>query len=273
MKRFTILLSVLFVALYSLAQDDTFDLNEVVAEFNGKLFYFYGTKVDMEPNVETFTPSFPQEATLIRHSYRKEIWNEESMDYDMVTAYIDYNLSGAWVFPAYFIADNYCSLPFNQFWLTHINGDVFNNCPNLTSITLPSSIDYLDAYTFSDAPNLTEIHCQWDEPKSVSKIFGNNESQYETCTLYVPSGKVDVYKNTEGWNKFQVIKVDPAECMKGDVDASSIVDVDDVNAMINLILSYDQYKDKYPGEADLDGSGIVDVDDVNALINIILNKD
>ena len=46
--------------------------------------------------------------------------------------------------------------------------------------------------------------------------------------------------------------------------------VDDVNAMINLILNYDQYKDQYPGSADLDGNGMVDVDDVNALINIIL---
>ena len=56
----------------------------------------------------------------------------------------------------------------------------------------------------------------------------------------------------------------------GDVDGSGMVDVDDVNAMINLILLYDQYKDKYPGSADLDGNGMVDVDDVNALINIIL---
>ncbi len=56
----------------------------------------------------------------------------------------------------------------------------------------------------------------------------------------------------------------------GDVDGSAMVDVDDVNAMINLILNYDQYKDQYPGSADLDGNGLVDVDDVNALINIIL---
>lgn len=58
--------------------------------------------------------------------------------------------------------------------------------------------------------------------------------------------------------------------VKGDVDGSGIVDVDDVNAIINLILYYDNYKDKYPGVADVDGSGIIDVDDVNAVINIIL---
>lgn len=58
--------------------------------------------------------------------------------------------------------------------------------------------------------------------------------------------------------------------LKGDVDGSGIVDVDDVNAVINLILNFDQYKDKYPGVGDVDGSGIIDVDDVNEIINIIL---
>ena len=65
---------------------------------------------------------------------------------------------------------------------------------------------------------------------------------------------------------------DVQEHIAGDIDGSGIVDVDDVNAAINLILNYDQYKDKYPGKADIDGSGIVDVDDVNMIINIILNS-
>ena len=71
------------------------------------------------------------------------------------------------------------------------------------------------------------------------------------------------------WKKFWNI-VDDLDT--GDVDGSSLVDVDDVNAMINLILNFEQYKDQYPGSADLDGNGMVDVDDVNALINIILNR-
>ncbi len=57
----------------------------------------------------------------------------------------------------------------------------------------------------------------------------------------------------------------------GDVDGSGIVDVDDVNAIINIILGKAPASD-YAGEPDVDGSGIVDVDDVNAIINIILSK-
>ena len=57
----------------------------------------------------------------------------------------------------------------------------------------------------------------------------------------------------------------------GDVDGSGIVDVDDVNAIINILLGKTPASD-YAGEPDWDGNGIVDVDDVNAIINIILSK-
>ena len=53
-----------------------------------------------------------------------------------------------------------------------------------------------------------------------------------------------------------------------------MVDVDDVNAAINLILNYSYYKNqyKYPQNADMDGNNMVDVDDVNLIINIILKQ-
>ena len=94
----------------------------------------------------------------------------------------------------------------------------------------------------------------------------------ENCTLYVPKASIELYRNTDGWKQFKFILPEGEPLQAGDVDGSGIVDVDDVNAMINVILLFDQYRDKYPGNADLDGSGIVDVDDVNALINIILSK-
>ena len=55
----------------------------------------------------------------------------------------------------------------------------------------------------------------------------------------------------------------------GDIDGSGIVDVEDVNAAINIILKLKSVSD-YPGKGDIDGNGIIDVEDVNAIINIIL---
>ncbi len=63
----------------------------------------------------------------------------------------------------------------------------------------------------------------------------------------------------------------PVTALTGDVDGSGIVDIDDVNAIINIILEKNPASD-YSGVADVDGSGLVDVDDVNEVINIILNS-
>ena len=55
----------------------------------------------------------------------------------------------------------------------------------------------------------------------------------------------------------------------GDVNGDGKVDVEDVNAVINIILELKSESD-YLGNADVTGDGKVDVEDVNAIINIIL---
>ncbi|MBO7609457.1 MAG: M6 family metalloprotease domain-containing protein [Muribaculaceae bacterium] len=61
----------------------------------------------------------------------------------------------------------------------------------------------------------------------------------------------------------------PQEGILGDFDNNGIIDVEDVNAAINIILKLKSVSD-YPGNGDMDGNGIIDVEDVNAIINIIL---
>lgn len=58
--------------------------------------------------------------------------------------------------------------------------------------------------------------------------------------------------------------------IRGDLDNSNIIDVEDVNAAINIILKLDSVGD-YPGNGDVDGNGYIDVEDVNHMINFILN--
>ena len=70
----------------------------------------------------------------------------------------------------------------------------------------------------------------------------------------------------------------PATCVvtvaaqrSGDVNGDGKVDVEDVNAVINIILELKTAGD-YTGNADVTGDGKVDVEDVNAIINIILSN-
>ncbi|MBO4871321.1 MAG: dockerin type I repeat-containing protein [Muribaculaceae bacterium] len=59
---------------------------------------------------------------------------------------------------------------------------------------------------------------------------------------------------------------------KGDVNGDGKVDIEDVNAVINIMLDL-KTRDDYPGNADLIEDGKVDVEDMNAIINIILTLD
>lgn len=63
--------------------------------------------------------------------------------------------------------------------------------------------------------------------------------------------------------------VNPGATATGDVTGDGKVDVEDVNAVINLILKLNTVAD-YPGTPDVTGDGKIDVEDVNAIINIIL---
>ncbi|MBO7608913.1 MAG: hypothetical protein J6S96_01755, partial [Muribaculaceae bacterium] len=56
----------------------------------------------------------------------------------------------------------------------------------------------------------------------------------------------------------------------GDLDGNGFVDVEDINAAINIILKNKSMSD-YPGNGDMDGNGMIDVEDVNAMINVILH--
>ena len=74
---------------------------------------------------------------------------------------------------------------------------------------------------------------------------------------------------SEGWKEFYNINGGAVAGILGDLDGSGIVDVEDVNAAINIILKLKSMSD-YPGNGDMDGNGYIDVEDVNAIINIIL---
>ena len=99
---------------------------------------------------------------------------------------------------------------------------------------------------------------------------GDTFTVEETGDLYArlitADGSVIATSEKQEYN-INIPEVEPYPA--GDVNGDNKVDVEDVNAVINIIL---ELKDasEYPGNADVTGDGKVDVEDVNAIINIIL---
>ena len=84
----------------------------------------------------------------------------------------------------------------------------------------------------------------------------------------IPAGEYDLTVNCEAMT-LVIKKLGGTQPANGDVNGDGKVDVEDVNAAINIILKLKTAGD-YPGNADLNGDGKIDVEDVNAIINLIL---
>lgn len=74
---------------------------------------------------------------------------------------------------------------------------------NVKSITIPSSVNRIDSYSFSMGGHVQTFKCLSETPPSLgsNNPFGNASG----TTLYVPSQSVDTYKNNSAWNVFKEI--------------------------------------------------------------------
>lgn len=87
--------------------------------------------------------------------------------------------------------------------LTSVGYYAFGNCSSLQEVILPSTLQSVD-YTFADCGKLTKMTCKTIVPPNVYNysIMGGNESQ---CTLTVPNLSVNVYKQTNYWDRFKIV--------------------------------------------------------------------
>ena len=90
---------------------------------------------------------------------------------------------------------------------------------------------------------------------------------YETATLVVPEGSIDAYKNADWWRKFTHINGDVNPGIPGDLNGDGEIALGDVNALIDHVLSRDDYDSVY----DVNGDGEINISDINVLINMILS--
>ena len=152
--------------------------------------------------------------------------------------------------------------------VTTIEENAFYNNTRLTSATIGINVTHIGKEAFEACWKLNEVY-SYANPDNLTveeDVFVGIDS---TAILYVPREHLDDYKALWG-NYFSDVRPIGGDVLPdGDVNGDGLVDVEDVNATINIILKLNN-PDENLGSADLDGNGIVDVEDVNRLINIIL---
>ena len=149
----------------------------------------------------------------------------------------------------------------------------FYNQKSLEKVTLPFTMFDLGGWSFSNCSNLKEVHCKMKAPRYTASQYnlyggwavflGVNLSE---AKLYVPVGCKNAYA-TSVWNQFGEIIEEGF--IVGDATGDNKVDVEDVNAIINVILKAAS-PEEYIGKVDVNSDGKVDVEDVNGVINLIL---
>ena len=129
-----------------------------------------------------------------------------------------------------------------------------------TTAKINLTLDHTNIYMANGTlllQGLTLNDCYIAKPENA--IVGEGCIALETAQWSPYNGEIEILAQTQ------------QETIVGDVDGSGTVDVDDVNAIIYIILGKKAASD-YAGNADVDGTGSIDVDDVNKVIAIILNK-
>lgn len=89
--------------------------------------------------------------------------------------------------------------------VTSIGYNAFQDCPNLTSVTIGNSITCIGEYAFYGCSNITSIKVNWKHPLKINSfVWGGVDKQ--KCVLYVPIGTGTAYYATPIWMDFRRIE-------------------------------------------------------------------
>ena len=150
-----------------------------------------------------------------------------------------------------------------------IGNCAFLQCQVLTQINIGSGVKTMGYGVFAGVWQLASITCQATTPPTfvIDDSWSTfNSNVYEQATVYVPQESITRYKNAEIWKNFLDIQA-LRDHIPGDVNVDGEVNIADVNALIDAVLTGNHNID-----GDVNGDGEINIADINATIDIILNQ-
>lgn len=82
-----------------------------------------------------------------------------------------------------------------------IGNESFRGLSNIMSITIPESVELMEAAAFCDCTNLQSVYCESETPPTSEVWMFNNNA--ENRKIYVPRGSAEVYKCAEYWSDYK----------------------------------------------------------------------
>lgn len=89
--------------------------------------------------------------------------------------------------------------------VTAIGNSAFANYTTINEIVFATSVKTIYEQAFYNCANLTSIYCYRDRPCVVYSNTFDGVDKFD-CTLYVPTGSIDMYKAATGWRDFYYVE-------------------------------------------------------------------
>lgn len=109
----------------------------------------------------------------------------------------------------------YIEVDGKRYPVTEIAPGAFENCTEMTSVTIPKCVNKIGTSAFKGCRNLEELFNESPVPVDLAKLSVRTRSgaiitqfegiNFDTCILYVPVGSKEAYENAAGWNQFKHI--------------------------------------------------------------------
>lgn len=154
-----------------------------------------------------------------------------------------------------------------------IDSLTFYCCASLTSLVLPHRVRKVCQGALEHLPRIADMFCfATVPPETEAEAF--TESDQQQCTLHVPSGSVDAYRQSPVWGMFaHIMPLDDADYAahgyhRGDVNDDGITDVRDLE-QLRLIIAHLPDDDAVRWAADVNADGVVNAVDFVLLANSI----